>query len=224
MQRFHQKGYRVLIHCRDSLDAANTLADELNLKEPDSAAVLAQDLGQSKDLGKLMERAAETFGRLDCLVNNASVFYPTPLDQLDLSTIDQILDINLKAPILLAQSAAQLMSDGVIINIVDIYGERPLKGYLTYSISKAALQMLTRALALELAPDIRVNGVSPGAILWPEDLAEMSEKDKANLLDGIPMGSLGEPDDIARAVLFLAEEADFVTGQIITVDGGQSIA
>lgn len=138
--------------------------------------------------------------------------------------IDRVLDINLKAPLLLSREAADVMVEGTIINIVDIYGERPLAGYLLYSVSKAALQMLTRGLALELAPKIRVNGVSPGAILWPEDAAEMSEQEKERLLSDLPMGRLGEPDDIAKAALFLAEDASFVTGQVLSVDGGQSVA
>lgn len=196
----------------------------MNQVRADSAVVISQDLAESALLGSIIEQAISTYGRMDCLVNNASAYYPTSLSEVSSQLIDRVLDINLKAPLLLSREAADVMVEGTIINIVDIYGERPLAGYLLYSVSKAALQMLTRGLALELAPKIRVNGVSPGAILWPEDAAEMSEQEKERLLSDLPMGRLGEPDDIAKAALFLAEDASFVTGQVLSVDGGQSVA
>ena len=222
VERFHSRGYRVLIHCHQSINDGHRLAERLNAQRPNSAAVIVQDLAESEALSDFVEHAHSVFGQLDCLVNNASVFHPTPFDQLSIARLDQTLDVNLKAPLLLSQAAAQVMAEGTIVNIVDIYGEKPLADYLAYCLSKAALVMLTRSLALELAPRIRVNGVSPGAILWPEDAAEMSEQDKQNRLNKIPMGRPGEPDDIAGAVVFLAGEAGFVTGQILAVDGGQS--
>lgn len=221
VERFHSRGYRVLIHCHQSINDGHLLAERLNAQRPNSAAVIVQDLAESEALSDFVEHAHSVFGQLDCLVNNASVFHPTPFDQLSIARLDQTLDVNLKAPLLLSQAAAQVMAEGTIVNIVDIYGEKPLADYLAYCLSKAALVMLTRSLALELAPRIRVNGVSPGAILWPEDAAEMSEQDKQDRLNKIPMGRPGEPDDIARAVVFLAGEAGFVTGQILAVDGGQ---
>jgi pteridine reductase len=224
VSRFHGAGYRVVIHCNASMDEARELEYRLNQVRGESAVVISQDLADSEQLSKIVEYAISTFGRLDCLVNNASIFYPTSLSDLDARLINQFMDINLKAPLLLSREAAEVMNKGAIINIVDIYGENPLAGYLLYSVSKAALQMLTRGLALELAPDIRVNGVSPGAILWPEDTAEMSEQEKEELLGDLPMGRLGEPDDIAKAAFFLAEDAGFVTGQVLSVDGGQSVA
>ena len=221
VERFHSRGYRVLIHCHQSINDGHRLAERLNAQRPNSAVVIVQDLAESEALSGFVEHAHSVFGQLDCLVNNASVFHPTPFDQLSIARLDQTLDVNLKAPLLLSQAAAQVMAEGTIVNIVDIYGEKPLADYLAYCLSKAALVMLTRSLALELAPRIRVNGVSPGAILWPEDAAELSEQDKQDRLNKIPMGRPGEPDDIARAVVFLAGEAGFVTGQILAVDGGQ---
>jgi len=224
VSRFHEAGYRVIIHCNASMDEARELEHRLNQVHSDSAVIVSQDLADSEQLGHIIKKATSTFGRLDCLVNNASIYYPTSLSEMNIGLIDQVMDINLKAPLLLSREAAGVMDEGAIINIVDIYGEKPLAGYLLYSISKAALHMLTRGLALELAPKIRVNGVSPGAILWPEHTAEMSEQQKEALVRDLPMGRLGEPDDIAKAALYLAEDASFVTGQVLSVDGGQSVA
>lgn len=221
--RFHDSGYRVLIHCNQSVSDGEKLAMALNESREASADVVTQDLSDIEGLNTFVDKAASVFGRLDCLVNNASLFYPTPIDQLKPDVVDRFMNLNLTAPLLLSTAAARVMRTGSIINIIDVYAERPLHNYLAYSVSKAALTMATKALARELAPGIRVNGVSPGAILWPEDAAEMSDKDKADRLQGVPMGRLGEPEDVARAVVYLAEQGDYVTGQILSVDGGQSI-
>ncbi len=222
VRQLHAAQYRVVIHCNGSALDAELLKEELNNARANSADVIVHDLAETGTLSNLIEFTIKSFGQLDCLVNNASVFFPTPLDALTESELDQVMGVNLTAPLLLSQSAARVMKSGCIISIIDIYAEKPLKGYLAYSISKAGLHMLTRGLAAELAPNIRVNGVSPGAILWPEDDAEMSEEEKHQLLAGLPLGKIGDPSDIAKAVVFLAE-AEFITGQVLSVDGGQSV-
>lgn len=220
---FHKANYRVLIHCNQSVADAQVLADQLNQVRENSAAVVAQNLSEVAALNTFILKATKIFGRLDCLVNNASLFHPTDMETLSSDAIDQLMTVNLKAPLLLSSASAGVMKSGAIINIIDVYGERPLRNYLAYSISKAALIMATKALAEELAPEIRVNGVSPGAILWPEDAAEMSEQEKIDRLGDVPLGRLGEPEDIAKAVVYLAEQGTYVTGQILSIDGGQSI-
>lgn len=220
---FHTAGYRVIVHCNHSLDAANEMAAGFNKSRNDSAVVITQDLAQIGNAEKFFAACLQCFGRVDVLINNASVFYPTPFDRMAPEEFDQFIDTNLKAPLFLVRAGANHLKGGAVINIVDIHGETPLRDYLAYSVSKAGLLMLTKALAIELAPDVRVNGISPGAILWPEQNAEMSANERNNLLEKIPMQTLGTPEDIARTALFLAESSAFITGQIVTVDGGQSI-
>lgn len=220
---FHTAGYHVILHCNHSLDAANEMAAGFNKTRNDSAVVITQDLAQIGNAEMFFTACLESFGRVDVLINNASVFYPTPFEQMAPAEFDQFIDTNLKAPLFLVKAGAKHLQGGAVINIVDIHGETPLRDYLAYSVSKAGLLMLTKALAIELAPDVRVNGISPGAILWPEQNAEMSAYERDNLLAKIPMQTLGTPEDIARTALFLAESSAFITGQIVTVDGGQSI-
>ena len=219
----HAAGYRVLLHYHRSEEAARQLAGALNAERPGSVLALRADLDDTAALHELVRRAIDAWGHLDALVNNASTFYPTPLDTVTESQWDALLGSNLKAPFFLCQAAALHLArrQGAIANLVDIYAERPLKGYPAYSIAKAGLAALTRSLAVELAPDVRVNGVAPGAILWPEQAD--GGQTQADILARIPLARSGNPADIAGAVRFLLEEAPYITGQIITVDGGRSV-
>ena len=221
--RLHESGADVAIHYRGSADEAAALADKLNAQRPDSARTFAADLTDLVALRELVESVHDWHGRLDVLVNNASSFYPTPIGEITEDHWDDLLGSNLKAPLFLSQAAAPSLrtSNGVIINIVDIHAQRPLRNHAVYGAAKAGLAMLTRSLAKDLAPAVRVNGVAPGAILWPEN--EMSDDTKDVILGQVPLERAGDPHDIAACVLYLARDADYVTGQIIAVDGGRSI-
>ena len=222
-RRLHLDGANIAVHYRGSAADAAALCSEFNDLRPGSAFALQADLADVGSMARIVDSVLGTFGRLDILVNNASSFYPTPLAELKDADWNDLVGTNLKAPLFLAQAAepALRQSRGVIINIVDIHAQRPLRNHAVYGAAKAGLAMLTRALAKDLAPDIRVNGVSPGAILWPE--AGMTENIKASILRQIPAGRAGAPDDIAGCVLYLVRDATYVTGQIIAVDGGRSI-
>jgi pteridine reductase len=219
----HQDGADVVIHFRGSGDDAAAFVDELNADRADSAMAIQADLTDSDSLPALVEHVVDWRGRLDILVNNASSFYPTPIGEISEEHWDDLIGSNLKAPLFLSQAAVPELrkAHGVIVNIVDIHGRRPLRNHSVYGSAKAGLAMLTRSLAKDLAPDIRVNGVAPGAILWPED--DMSEATKELILGQIPLERAGDPSDVAACVLFLIRDADYVTGQVITVDGGRSI-
>lgn len=219
----HADGARVAIHYRESSDAAAALAQELNAKRADSAATFKADLSEIPALTGLVDEIVGWSGRLDILVNNASSFYPTQLGEITAAQWDDLVGSNLKAPLFLSQAALPQLrkASGVIINIVDIHAQRPLKNHSVYGSAKAGLAMLTRSLAKDLAPDVRVNGVSPGAILWPEN--DMGEKLKDSILKQIPLDRAGKPDDVAGCVLYLVRDASYVTGQIIAVDGGRSL-
>lgn len=221
--RLHENGARVAIHYRRSADDAERLAARLNRQRSESAAVFQADLLVQQQIPELVAAVVGWAGRLDCLVNNASSFYPTPVGSITESQWDDLVGSNLKAPLFLSQAAAPHLQahDGVIINIVDIHAQRPLRNHAVYGPAKAGLAMLTRALAKDLAPRVRVNGVSPGAILWPED--GMSEAAQQTILRQVPLQRPGDPDDIAGCVLYLFRDATYVTGQIIAVDGGRSI-
>ena len=221
-RKLHGDGARVAIHYRGSAADAEALAKELNELRSDSAAAFQLDLQSIDDLPGLVANVADWGGGLDILVNNASSFYPTPPGEITVDQWDDLIGSNLKAPLFLAQAAISELkkSRGAIINIVDIHAQRPLRNHAVYGAAKAGLAMLTRSLAKDLAPDIRVNGVSPGAILWPED--NMSEATRKSILAQIPLNRSGTPDDIAGCVLYLARDASYVTGQIIAVDGGRS--
>jgi len=221
--RLHQSGADVAIHYRGSAGEAASLVESLNAKRADSAAAFRADLIDTPALPKLIDEIVRWHDRLDILVNNASSFYPTPPGEITEAHWDDLIGTNLKAPLFLAQAALPELrkARGVIINIVDIHAQRPLRNHTVYGPAKAALAMLTRSLAKDLAPEIRVNGVSPGAILWPEN--DLDEAAKASILEQIPLQRTGHPADIAGAVLFLVEDAPYVTGQIIAVDGGRSI-
>lgn len=223
VRALHARGADVAIHYRGSADAANALVAELNAGRADSATALAAELTDMAGLQALARNAIAWRNRLDILVNNASSFYPTPIGQVTEDQWDDLIGTNLKAPLFLAQAVSPALRDakGVIVNIVDVHSQRPLRDHPVYGSAKAGLAMLTRSLAKDLAPDIRVNGVSPGAILWPEN--DMSDATKNAILEQIPLGRPGKPEDIAGAVVFLASEASYVTGEIIAIDGGRSI-
>ncbi len=218
-----QNGARVAIHFRGSRDEAAGLASTLNAARPDSAAIFRADLLQTDTIGTLVDEVLAWGGRLDGLVNNASTFYPTPVGEITEDDWTDLVGSNFKAPLFLSQAAAPHLekTGGSIVNLVDIHARRPLRNHPVYGPAKAALAMLTRSLAKDLAPAIRVNGVSPGAILWPED--GMSSAVQESILRQVPLERAGQPDDIAGCVLYLMRDAPYVTGQIIAVDGGRSI-
>ncbi|HEU4353905.1 MAG TPA: pteridine reductase [Burkholderiales bacterium] len=221
--RLHAAGAAVLIHYRDSESDAARLASELNATRPKSAAKVKAELLAPVAPRALVGAALETFGRLDLVVNNASTFFPVAVGAMEPPHWEELIGSNLRAPLFLAQQASDELAKnhGSIVNIVDIHAERPLKGYALYTIAKAGLAAMTRALALELAPRVRVNGVAPGAIAWPED-GQFTDPERARILATTPLARIGSPEDVARAVHFLAC-APYVTGQILAVDGGRSI-
>ena len=216
----HKNNFNIIIHCNQSKDKAQLLCDELNFLKEKSAKVVVGNLNNVDSINSIVEAVKS----IDLLVNNASVFYPLSVDDSDSENWDNILDINLKAPFFLSKGLSQKLksSKGSIINIIDIHADRPLKKHSVYNISKAGLKMLTLTLAKELAPSIRVNGVSPGSILWPQEGAEISESDKSIMLERIALKRQGSPQDIADTVLFLAN-SNYLTGQIINVDGGRTL-
>ncbi len=219
----HADGASVALHYRQSRDEARQLAEELNATRARSAATFAADLLDTPTLPGLVESVLAHFGRLDGLVNNASSFAPTPIGTIDQAAWDELIGSNLKAPLFLTQAAAPALIErkGAVVNIIDIHAERPLAGYPVYCAAKAGLLGLTRALAVELSPAVRVNGVSPGAVLWPEDDQFEAEQRRA-IVDHALLKTEGSPDDIAGAVRFLLFDAIYVTGQVLAVDGGRS--
>ena len=220
----HGAGARLVLHYRASLAAATALAAELNGHRADSAICLQADLRQSQAAMQLVAEAVAHFGRLDGLVNNASSFFPTPLGSIDEAAWEELIGSNLTGPLFLSQAAApQLRANGgAIVNITDIHAELPLKNYPLYCAAKAGLLGLTRALALELAPEVRVNAVAPGPIAWPENDA-FDAQARADIIGRTPLQRTGEPADIARSVRFLLFDSPFVTGQVLNVDGGRSL-
>lgn len=219
----HATGLNLMIHYRSSAEAAQGLADELNAIRPNSVAIVNGDLLDVSCIPNIIDATIEQFGRMDVLINNASTFYPTPIELINDEFWSDIIGSNLKAPAFLVKSAAQHLrqTGGSIINIVDIYAQKPLPNHPLYCSAKAGLEMLTKSLARDLAPEVRVNGISPGAILWPEK--GNTEIGQDELLERVPLKRMGSPDDIAKTVKFLVQDADYITGQIIAVDGGRSI-
>ena len=219
----HAAGARILLHYRSSAAAARELGAELNGTRPGSAALIAADLQQDEAPDQLVAAALGHFGRLDVLINNASTFYPTSVGKITRAAWDDLMGSNLRAPLFLAQAAAAHLARqrGLIINVVDIHGLRPLKGYPVYSIAKAGLAMLTRSLARELGPDVRVNGIAPGPVLWAEH--DLDDGMKREIIGKTALKRTGSPQDIARTALFLIRDAPYITGQIIAVDGGRGI-
>ena len=219
----HAEGMNLIIHYRNSGDNAKTLADELNQHRSGSVALAKADLEKTEDCSRLAQQAIDAFGRIHALINNASAFFPTPLGEISQKHWETLLGVNLKAPFFLSQACAEALTltQGAIINLTDIYAKRPLPKHLVYSVSKAGLVALTHSLAQELGPDVRVNAIAPGAILWPE--SGDTQENQEEIIRRTPLGRLGDPGDIAGTVLFLLRDAPFITGQVINVDGGRSV-
>ena len=220
VKTLHHNQFNIIIHCNQSKDKAQLLCDELNSIRANSVEIVSGNLNNIDELDSLVS----SIKSIDLLVNNASVFYPKSVEDSEMKDWDDVININLKAPFFLSKGLSKTLSknDGSIINIIDIHSERPLKKHAIYNISKAGLKMLTQTLAKELAPRIRVNGVSPGSILWPQESAEISEDDKNLMLERIALHRQGSPQDIADTVLFLAN-SNYITGQIINIDGGRTL-
>ncbi|MEY4761717.1 MAG: hypothetical protein RLZZ200_1573 [Pseudomonadota bacterium] len=218
----HGAGANIAIHYRDSTADANALAAELDARRPGSTLLLQADLLDTARLPSLVADTVEAFGRLDVLINNASTFYSTPVGTITEAQWDDLLGTNLKAPLFLSQAAAPALaaSEGLILNIVDIHGLRPLKGFPVYSPAKAGLVMLTHALARELSPQVRVNAIAPGPVLFPEE--GLTEERKADIIERTLLKRRGSPADIAKAALYFVADAPYVTGQVLAVDGGRS--
>lgn len=223
IRALHAAGANVVLHFRTSSEAADTLLRELNEKRPQSAIGAEADLLDLSQLAKLPAVALESFGALDILINNASTFYPTPVGDIQQFDWDDLIGTNLRAPLFLAQAAISSLriSNGLIINIADIHGLRPLGRHPVYSVAKAGVIMLTKSLARELGPAIRVNAIAPGPVMWPED--GMDKELQTRIIDRTLLKRPGAASDVARAVLFFASDAPYVTGQVLAVDGGRSV-
>ncbi len=221
VRALHQVGATVVVHYQKSSDAAEKLATELNAIRGDSCYLIQAELTDIKHLPAMITQIINEAGRLDILINNASSFYPTPMGEISENDWDNLMGSNLKAPLFLSQAASTelIKNKGCIINMVDIHGMRPLKNHTVYSAAKAGLFMLTQSLAQELGPAVRVNGIAPGAILWPE--TNISNKEQQDILEKTCLKKTGKPEDIAKAILFLACDAEYITGHIIPVDGGR---
>jgi pteridine reductase len=219
----HGAGANLVLHYRSSTEDAAELAQELNKARPGSARLVSADLLESEKLPELAHSAAEAFGGLDVLVNNASSFYPTPVGGITEIDWDDLIGTNLKAPLFLSQAVAPALhtNRGLIVNLADIHGIRPLRRHPVYSVAKAGLIMLTRSLARELGPHVRVNAIAPGPVLWPEDGLDTALQ--AEIIDRTALKRPGSAEDVARAVLFFATEAPYITGQVLAVDGGRSV-
>jgi len=222
-RRLHAAGASIVVHYHQSRPAADALVAEFEAARPGSALAVRADLHDVEHLPALVDAALERFGRLDVLVNNASTFYPTPVGTVTLRQFDDLVGTNLRAPLFLSQAAAPALreSQGLVLNMVDIHGRRPLKAHPVYSAAKAGLVMLTMSLARELGPEVRVNAIAPGPVLWPERDLDPALKDE--IIARTALKRSGSPDDIARTAYFLAAEAPYITGQVIAVDGGRSL-
>lgn len=222
VRTLHQSGANIILHYGHSLSEAKALADELNETRSNSVQLLQADLLNTKAVQQLAHDAFSFYQRLDILINNASSFYPTPLGTISETHFDDLMGTNLKAPLFLSQACFPFLSNtqGVIINMVDIHARSPLKDHITYSCAKAANAMLVRSLAKEMGPSVRVNGVAPGAILWPDN--EMKQSAMDEIINDIPLKKIGEPSNIADTILFLITH-DYINGQIIAVDGGRQL-
>lgn len=225
-KQLHADGMNIVLHYNASEQAAADLCEELNTIREKSALVLSAELGTEENSQALIERAVKVWGRLDVLVNNASRFYRTYIGKVTSYAWDDLINSNLKAPFFLAQAAAPILAlnHGSIVNITDIHAERPMRDYSVYCISKAGLSMMTKVLAKELGPKVRVNAVAPGSIIWPEGENSLSDDLKQKIIDRTPLGRGGMAGDIAKAVVFLVRDANFITGQVISIDGGRSLS
>jgi pteridine reductase len=224
-RKLHAAGANLMLHYRASAGEARLLQAELNHQRKDSVALIQADLLDLGKLPSLIDQTVQTFGRLDALINNAASFYPTPVGDISAEDWDNLIGADLRAPLFISQAAAPALkkTGGAIVNITDIHAERPLKNYVLYSIAKAGLVGLTRSLARELAPEVRVNAVAPGPILWPDD-ESFDELSRQRIISHTPLKREGTPEDVARAVLFLLVDAPYVTGETINVDGGRHVA
>lgn len=224
VRTLHAAGYNIALHYRSSSQHAEALAAELNATRDNSVRLLQGDLEDTASLPPLVAKAHEFWGRLDVLINNASSFYPTLIGDITEADWENLLSSNLKGPLFLSQAAAPYLqeSEGCIVNITDIHGDRPLKNHTVYCCAKAGLIMLTKSLARELGPEVRCNAVSPGAIMWPE--TDQSEAEKADIVSRTALKRSGSPQDIARTIRFLVMEAPYITGQVIPVDGGRTLS
>lgn len=222
----HQQGANVMLHYNTSRTEAETLQHELNQARADSLTIMQADLLHTAQLPKLIHATLEAYGRLDVLINNASSYYPTALGNIDEQQWEELTGSNLKAPLFLSQAAADALyaSRGCIVNITDMHIERPKKHYIVYSAAKAGLVSLTKSLAQELAPNVRVNAVAPGPVLWPEDNQEFDEAYRQQVVNQTLLKRTGEPADIAKAVKFLVYDAPFITGHVLAVDGGRHLS
>ena len=221
----HAAGARLMLHYRSSANEARALQAELNGARPDSVALVQADLLNLSLLPSTVNETVNRFGRLDALVNNASSFHPTPIGEITEQAWDDLVGTNLKSPLFLSQAAAPHLkrTHGCIVNIVDIHGDLPMRSYAVYRVAKGGLLALTRALASDLGPDVRVNGVSPGPTLWPEDERWSDDLARQRIIHTTLLKRMGEPEDVARAVRFLIYDSPYITGQVIAVDGGRSI-
>lgn len=224
-RKLHSEGMNIMVHYRSSEREAQILQKELNKIRPGSVALVQADLLDINQLQILVNETIKYFGRIDSLVNNASCFYPTPIGKITEKSWKELIGCNLKAPLFLSQVVAPHLKkyNGSIVNIIDIHSEWPLKKYIVYSSAKGGLANLTKSLAIELAPEIRVNGISPGPILWPENNIWSDQITRQKIINKTLLKRIGEPDDIAKTVFFLISDATYITGQILAVDGGYSI-
>jgi len=222
-RHLHAAGYDLILHYRHSSIAANDLADELESQRPDSVKLVSGDLADQYSVAELIEQVLLVGSRLKVVVNNASMFFPTPMGDIDYADWNNLIDSNLRGAFFLAQGLAESLKDrhGCIINMADIYADSPLARHSIYNIAKAGVVMMTRTLARELAPKVRVNAIAPGSILWPEK--EPADRLKQQILKNSALARQGSPDDIAAAVMFLVEQADYITGHTLAVDGGRSM-
>jgi pteridine reductase len=227
-RHLHAQGYNIVIHCHRSVAQAEAICAQLNTQREDSCRWLAADLNQHDEVMKLAEFALACWSRMDVLINNASSYFPTPLGSATDSQWNELFGSNLKAPFFLTQALVPALkkSQGVIINMCDVHAIRPQLNHTVYCAAKAGLIMLTQALAKDLAPLVRVNGIAPGAILWPSSAAPSAEKvtpQQAEKLAAIPLEKMGEPNDIVKAIWFLIHDAPYITGQILPIDGGRTL-
>lgn len=223
-RRLHAAGYDLALHYRNSAGEVRQLVDALQEQRPDSVIAVRAELAEFDRLPEMVAQCVGRYGRLDALVNNASAFYPTPVGSITPQQWDDLFASNARAPLFLTQAAAPHLRDrrGAVVNLVDIYAERPLAQHTLYSMAKAALLMMTRSLAIELGPEIRVNGVAPGAVLWPESGKAYTDQQK--LLQATALKRAGTPDDVAEAVRWLLQDAHYCTGEIIHIDGGRNLS
>jgi pteridine reductase len=221
----HADGFNLMIHYKSSIKEARTLQAELSLQRPNSVAIIQGDLLNIASLPNLISETISHFGRLDVLINNASTYYPTEIGEIDETKWQDLIGSNLKAPLFLSQAAASELrkNHGCIVNITDMHVERPKKGYIVYSVAKAGLVTLTKSLAHELSPEVRVNAVAPGPVQWPENNPQFDEVYRQRVINQTLLKRVGEAEDVAKAVKFLVTDAPFITGHVLAVDGGRSL-